>query len=181
MTNELTVIGARPYEWVRDLCKLVKETPGSAPIETAALLLAPSVPKEKTILIAAPSHNGFPTYTRRLASEIAIQAHRLHGINTADFSCLVSNEHESLCEMKRKGIDTAGTNVAVRVVSEEMAQTLRNLHAAGWKFVIVDNVVDTGKTAKACIKAIRAALNTIVPVTIPVLALGDTGRWENNQ
>ena len=170
MKEQLTVIGAIPYQFCSEFCKLVKNADDSA-IKTASRILAKSIP-EKCVLIPVPSHFGQATYTRALARLIAFNACLWLNKNAIYADSLFCNYHESLCELKQKGanIDNVEVNVAVK---HAFGDILRHYVEEGRDIVVVDNVVDTGKTASSCIVAIREVVDDNVPVKI--LCLGDTG------
>lgn len=166
----IDLIGARPYQTVRDLCHRVKENDPDA-IREAALLLAEGLPTP-CLLIPVPGHEGRAGYTLCLAK-------MTRDILTAEtkeckvVDALTAEPHPSLCELKHAGKDVNDVRIDIDWVSRKEKMLLK-LYAetAGLQIVIIDNVVDTGKTARACLGRLRAE-----GIQASVAAIGDTGLW----
>ena len=165
MMRQLNVIGAIPYKFCKEFCHLLKQGYGPA-IKTAARILVQHLP-DKSVLIPVPGHTGIPGYTFDMANDIA---GRKKGVIFMDFlQCL---PHESLCEMKSAGLPIESLDFVVNVNQSEIPR-LKGLIERGYAVVLIDNVVDTGKTACACIDAIHHAVNKDIEIFI--MAIGDTG------
>lgn len=146
------IISASDYESVRDLCHDVKS--GLKPaIEQAAKMLAPLVPLGKTVLVPVPGHEGAASHTLDLAYAIEKEVRR-SGVDATVFDCLVCDPHESLCEIKRKGGDPSGIELNVRFRDQGGEDIFNKAFRDGYRVVLVDNVVDTGKTARACMDVV---------------------------
>lgn len=165
--TKLDIIGARLYDDVRELCHRIKEGDLKA-IESAASYLARALPPEST-LIPVPGHNGKPDYTLELALAVKEQAIK------ADKTCYVadmlrSQAHPSLCELKRQGADIAGIKLGIEWSSHRWPMYVRTWNPSnGHPLILVDNVVDTGKTARECLGCIRQE-------GVSILAVGNTFR-----
>ena len=169
--KQIKIIGARPYEEVRDLCHKIKQMDPYIMVHTIAQQLYPTLP-DKCILIPVPSHDGKATYTLKLAKTIVLQdalndtAEKI--VKTMDIlDILRSAPHKSLCEMKHENGDINKINIDVFQPTFIEKQMLLAYVEQGYTPVLVDNVVDTGKTAKACLDAL--GLNEV-----SILAIGTT-------
>ena len=188
--TQLHIIGAKPYEEVRDLCHNAKiEVPELVNNIGASFL--PVLPSH-ALLIPVPGHDGSATHTLRLAAAIAAKSIMVNrdaekfgdtknNKYVYPFDCLKCNPHVSFCERKRSGEDISKDELKVEFKNEysltDKEIISRNLQL-GYKFVLVDNVVDTGKTVRSCMKALEPYINK---EDILVLAIGDTGRHRNQE
>ena len=169
---EINVIAAMPYEFCRDFCHLVKS--GYTPaIQTAARLLMHFVP-EKSILVPIPGHGGNATYTLELAKHICKYL-TIAETDAVVFDALKCTPHDSLCELKKSGLPIEDIELGIRLRN---GINLLRFIEAGYAIVLIDNVVDTGKTATAAVEAIRKQVGD--KAVIHVLAIGDTGEYKKN-
>ena len=168
METKLNIIGARPYEEVRDLCHEIKTMGPYDMVKGIAWTLLDSLP-QKAVLIPIPGHTGFATHTLRLAYAIEVAASQsetkkeIHVVHN-----LIGERHVSLCETKHNGGKAEDINVVIQPITLLSKIILSTYIKEGYVPVLVDNVVDTGKTARAAI----AALGNI---ECQVLAIGKTG------
>lgn len=170
MRHRFNVICARPYEEVRTLCHTVKTDPAAA--QAAASAMAGGLP-DGCVLIPVPSHDGQPGYALTLATFLAVEA-RKRGKTVHVRPYLVGNRHRSLCEVKHEGGDPAAVKVAFRLrhpVSDR--RDLETLTGLGMQPVVIDNVVDTGRTAREALRALGTPGS--------VAAIGDTGNWKQKR
>lgn len=107
-------------------------------ISEVADLMAPLVPKD-AVLVPAPSHSGKATDMLDLTKAIAERA----GVPMADV--LSGTERESQKEAKRKGQAIASAEMGIEQTGELPAGRIP---------IVIDNVVNTGNTAEACVKAL---------------------------
>lgn len=161
----LSILGALPYEMVREDCHRVKILDGEA-ISRQGARLADKV-EDRGVIIPVPGHRGFSEHTAVLAGRIAhsalLQEKKVHVLDV-----LTVTPHPSLCEMKRtEGADLSSVHLKMHV-GGVTKRKIRSLLKDGHKVYLLDNVVDTGMTVRAALEA--------VGVNIPVLAIGDTGR-----
>lgn len=162
----LTILGAHPYEEVRELCHAVKgcrhsNTPA---IIRAAMLLVEAIDCP-TVLVPVPSHTGFATDMFALAGVVCVEAAK-RGVPCEVADVLACRPHPSLCEEKHK--EGGGHPEDIRIVMYQMGGEKSMERLAGKYVLLVDNVVDTGKTARAALAALPAASG--------ILAVGDTGK-----
>lgn len=165
--GELTVLGARPYEEVRALCHAVKRRiwPFDEAVANAVGQMAGAIDRP-AVLVPIPSHGGTATYTFALAGALCVEAAK-KGIECTVADILVCKPHPSLCEEKHKD-EGRPEDIAIEMFlksSEPIERIVR-----GRQVFLVDNVVDTGKTACAALTALPAD---------GILAVGDTGRWKD--
>lgn len=163
----LTILGARPYEEVRELCHAVKgcrhsNTPA---IIRAAMLLVEAIDRP-TVLVPVPSHTGFATDMFALAGAVCVEAAK-RGVPCEVADVLACRPHPSLCDEKHK--ERGGHPEDIRIVMYQMGGEKSMERLAGKYILLVDNVVDTGKTARAALSALPAANG--------ILAIGNTGRY----
>lgn len=153
MKRNYRIIAASGYDSVRDLCHDVKS--GLKPaIEQAAKMLAPLVPEMGfVVLIPVPGHEGTAKYTLELAQAIERETKK-YNRNVGVVDCLVCDPHPSLCELKRKGGDPADIELNVRFRDQCGEDVFNKAYQAADRFVLVDNVVDTGLTARSCMDVV---------------------------
>ena len=145
----IATLGKYRTDDLRSLAHRVKDGDAEA-IAEAGRRLAVIMPPD-AVLVPMPSHTGEPTTMRLLADAIAANA---NGAKVVD--ALRSNAHESNYAQKKRGEEPA--EIEMRKVADipENAEVY-----------IVDNVIDTGATYFAAMKAIPNA---------HILALADTDR-----
>lgn len=135
-------ISVANYRDVRGLARKVKSRDPKV-IERAAELMAPLIP-QNAVLVPAPSHTGDATDMLDLANAIA----RITGSDVADV--LKSEPRESQYKSKKeKGRP---------ITSADMGITLTGELPEGKMPVVIDNVIDSGNTAEACVKTIGKGL-----------------------
>lgn len=126
------------YNNLKRLAKGVK-TRDAALIKEAADLIAPLIP-DNAVLIPAPSHSGTATDMLDLAKAIA----KITGSEVADV--LRSAPRESQYQAKKTtGVPMASKQLGIAVEGEIPADKTP---------IIIDNVVDSGNTAEACVQAV---------------------------
>lgn len=159
---EIRIIGARNYEEVRADCHAVKTAaPGDEVFKRCARRIAESI-GTNCILVPIPSHTGRAKDTLTLAKAIR-DALAEKGLRAPVIDGLECDPHESLCELKHtEGVDTDKVEILMRVTESILYEYLVN----NTPVYLVDNVVDTGKTARAALKALPAN---------GVIAIGHTG------
>lgn len=107
-------------------------------IAEVADLMAPLIP-ENAVLVPTPSHSGTSTDMLDVANAISKRT----GAPVADV--LRSEERKSQYEAKRQGQPITSAQMGIHVDGEL---------PEGMTPVIIDNVVNTGNTAEACVKAL---------------------------
>lgn len=108
-------------------------------IAQVADLMAPLIPKD-AVLVPAPSHTGKATDMLDLANAISERT----GAPVADV--LTSGERDSQYEAKYAGRPLSAAEMGIVAATESLP--------AGKIPVVIDNVVDTGNTAEACVQAL---------------------------
>lgn len=170
MMKQLNVIGAIPYKFCKEFCHLIKN--GNLPaIQTAGRILGKQLP-DKSVIIPVPGCKGKAEYTLDMAKHICRTGATLHNKRSFILKALKCQPHPSLCEQKKSGGAIDAIDIKMSIIPDQLP-ILKDLAEKGFAFVLVDNVVDTGKTARACIDAIHHAVNK--DVEIFVMAIGDTG------
>lgn len=167
MKRHYKTIGSAPYEGLLKIyCNAVKNGDREA-LEDAAAILAPHV-TEKTVLVPVPGRSGYADYTFELAQQIereVLEKDTLKDVRV--FNCLICDEHESLCEVKRAGGDADDVPMNIRFRGLEEEDLFNGVYyRQGYRVLLVDNIVDTGKTARACMDVLGDC---------DVLCLCDTG------
>lgn len=136
-----TFVSMGGYMAARNLCHALKNGNRDA-IATAARMMADSIKAmangQSCVLIPMPGHRGGTGYTLDLCRQIS----DLTGIPTADI--LTGNRHMSLNYAKRNDVLATGVPVVISLKSPLPKE----------RVILVDNVLDTGHTAGAAIKAI---------------------------
>ncbi|MBR3822020.1 MAG: hypothetical protein IKJ37_10415 [Kiritimatiellae bacterium] len=145
----IATLGKYRTDDLRSLAHRVKDGDAEA-IAEAGRRLAVIMPPD-AVLVPMPSHTGEPTTMRLLADAIAANA---NGAKVVD--ALRSNAHESNYAQKKRGEEPA------EIEMRKVADIPQNAEV-----YIVDNVIDTGATYSAAMKAIPNA---------HILALADTDR-----
>ena len=129
------------YRQMRILAHKVKERDPKVIAEVADKMAA-LIPKD-AVLVPAPSHTGEATDMLDLAKAISERT----GAPVADV--LKSAERGSQYEAKYAGKP---------IESKEMGITMQGELPEGKLAVVIDNVVDTGNTAEACVQALGKAI-----------------------
>lgn len=167
---ELNLVFSKKYTEVRDLCYEIKRGDTSV-INPFLNEIAEALPN-KSLLIPMPQSSGKAEYTKKMALAIAEHCNNLGTDKTAVvLDGLCGYVHDSVCGRKTKGepFDDIEFGFVYRDRADKRVKALVEL---GWEVILIDNVVDTGTTARAAI----AALNID---KVSVLAIGDTGAWKN--
>lgn len=171
--RSINVLGALPYEEVREDCQALKMglTCHNPMTVRCARRIAERVKFRRCFLVPVPSHHGPAVDTLQLAMAVAEELNR-HDDGLA-FVCdiLESDPHPSLCEVKRSGGDPDAVAFKMRLKAMPAARFLRD--RPHLPVFLVDNVVDTGHTARACLEALPSASG--------VIAVGDTGFHRDNK
>ena len=170
--KELKVICALPYSKVRECCHAIKGawSLNDSAVRRCASRIASGL--GDCILVPAPSHTGPATDALVLAQAICSEmVSRGHVCVVCDV--LAAVPHRSLCEAKHNGEDPSTIKIMVYrkdnadngflVTNESLSPAYR------LPVRLVDNVIDTGRTARACMK--------VLPFDA-VVAVGDTGEWK---
>ena len=126
------------YNQLKRLAKGVK-TRDPKIIQEAAELIAPLIP-ENAVLIPAPSHTGRATDMLDLANALA----EITKAEVADI--LQSAPRTSQYQQKKE--------TGVPMSSKNLGITLNGVVPEGKVPVVIDNVVDSGNTAEACVQAL---------------------------
>ncbi len=144
---KLNIIGALPYEQVREDCHAIKDSQKNMEIILRhAGRLARALPG-KSLLLPVPSHTGVVNETYLLAREIRREA--IATGKRCEIYCPVRcNARESFCELKHQGVDITGMDTGFFIMDKEHFEEVRNRYVKdGFELIIVDNIVDTGTTA----------------------------------
>ena len=157
------VIGAVPYESARDRCLAARE----GVFHSEDLLRIAAALPQRSLLVPAPSRTGLPTWSLTLARRLAVAARSLDK-QTFVRPLVVGSPRESLHDAKHEGRDTSDIRLGFRyrypILDAREVETLRSI---GCKVVVVDNVIDTGRTARE----MAAVLGDVL-----VAAIACTGR-----
>lgn len=131
----MKIICMGEYRTYKALCRKVKEGDVES-IELAAQTLSSLIP-EGSILVPIPGRFGYATYTLLLAIRTAKKGEfRIE-------NCLRGEVRDGLCEMKKEGKKP-----------KEPIFWKKYRPAKRGKIVLIDNVYDTGMTARAAKKAL---------------------------
>lgn len=153
---------AAEYSQVRNLAHGVKAGDATS-IAFASKLMASTVrelagKEGNAVLVPIPGHGGLAKYTLTLAEGIG----NLTGLPVVN--ALISDRHEALYTVKKKHKNT-------EVVPLEMEQVKKI--PVGMFPILIDNVLDTGKTASNAYKALDME-------TTKMAVLGDTIKFTHN-
>lgn len=121
------------------LAHAVKEQNNREAIEQAADLMAPLVP-QYSVLVPAPSHEGMATDMKALAEALSERT----GMPVADV--LKSEPRQSQYDVKM--------STGKPISSEDLGIRMEGILPEGRMPVVIDNVVHSGNTAEACVKAL---------------------------
>lgn len=157
------IIGAYRYEEVRQACHHIKER-NEEIIAAWANVLAEKI-GPNTVLIPVPGHEGYASYTARLAQEIAYRTRILGIPNVIARDLLKGKERPSLCELKHEGIPVTDTDLGLSWKHLFAKAEYKRLTAKGYRPVIVDNVIDTGYTLRHCLDLMPGADAVVIAIT----------------
>ena len=170
----MRIIFAKKYNEVRDLCHDVKETkpcPGLPVFYDEASAAMPV----KAVLVPMPGSGGIASYTADMAYELAKNSNaQFVGKTAVVLNCLVGSIRDSVCRRKEAGEPFDDIQFGFRFGSSEARERLEKFIRAGWDVILVDNVIDTGTTARAAMQAMG-----LTDTQCGILAIGDTGAWQN--
>ena len=148
----MRIIYAKNYNEVRDLCHNVKESkpcPGLPVFYDEASAAMPV----KAVLVPMPGSGGIASYTNDMAHELAMSINRQScGKTAVVLNCLVGSVRDSVCRRKEAGEPFDDIEFGFRFVNEEAKVRLEKFIRAGWDVILVDNVIDTGTTARAAMQ-----------------------------
>lgn len=166
--QHVNIIYSRPYEEVREACHAVKTSYPER--DKWARILAANLPAwDKVVLIPVPGHEGYPSYTHALCCGMAI-TYPPQGMKMQIFAAVTCEPRESLCSLKEAGEPLPDE---LRFDTEPAdLQKLHSLISLGYKPIVIDNVIDTGRTAKAMQEALG--------VPCAFMCIGATGRHLQN-
>lgn len=148
-------------------CQLAKKNADRIPVAFLAEY-AHNLPL-KCILIPVPGHRGGAKANLDLCHALKKAADLSRDVRTID--ALRCNPHESLCEAKRQGKDTAGIDIRMHINAKETSREDLQMLNKTFQIVLVDNVMDTGRT-------LRAAAEAIGLEDVKAITLGYTGNDE---
>lgn len=170
----MRIVYAKPYGEVRDLCHDVKESkpcPGLPVLYDEASAAMPM----KTVLIPMPGSGGVASYTADMAYKLAKNINaQFVGKTAVVLNCLVGSVRDSVCRRKEAGEPFDDIQFGFRFVNDESKERLKKFIRDGWDVILVDNVIDTGTTARAAMQAMELS-----DAECGVFAIGDTGAWKN--
>lgn len=161
--EDIQLIYSNPYEQVKALCHRVKEPNGVFDIPRQLLAQAWSALGRQSILIPVPGHLGTPDDMTVLCGRIR-DCGRAKRINIIEM--LRGDARPSLCEAKRRGDKLP--DVTFTINGEETSAEDIALLSKTFDIVLVDNVLDSGRTAQAAQRALG--------VPCKLITLGSTGR-----
>ena len=130
------------YRKLQQTARKIKKGDQAA-IDKAAEMMAPLIP-DNAVLVPVPSHEGKATDMLQLANAIASRT----GSEVADI--LTGTPRKSQYENKKEG--------GKALTSSELGITKNGNLPEGKIPVVIDNVVDSGNTAEACIKALGTGM-----------------------
>lgn len=139
----MKVLSIDSYDRIKGLCKDVKEGDVLS-FNHAAALLARMV-SEDDILVPVPGRFGRATYTLSLVVRIAYKT----GCGVCN--CLRGEIRDSLCDLKHDG----------KEIQAPEFQRAFKIPQKG-RYILVDNVYDTGLTASAAAKALKRKCDILV-------------------
>ena len=168
MKKDIELLYGLFYETVRKDCHAIKNCEFKA-IEDWARILAQEIP-DGSVLVPVPGHKGRARSTYFLAQ--AIRQKAFPGKNLLVYDCLKSKRHTSLCELKQKGLPTEGVELGVRFTNFFAKIAFQSVRI-GRTVILIDNVIDTGKTVRACMEVLEGDVKTAV--------VGDTGAWREQK
>lgn len=162
--DNIKLLYSNPYEEVRDLCHAVKTPGGFLDVPKKIYFQAGSALGRRTVLVPVPGHDGTPNHTLDMCISIR-NNNPWKDIRIVD--ALRGHKRPSLCEIKQQGGDPNDIKVAFHVNLNEIEPDQVKTLAKSFDIVLVDNVVDSGRTALAAQKAIG--------VPCGLITIGSTG------
>lgn len=170
----MRIIYAKNYNEVRDLCHNVKESKPCPALPVFYDEASAAMPV-KAVLVPMPGSGGIASYTNEMAHELAMSINRQScGKTAVVLNCLVGSVRDSVCRRKEAGEPFDDIEFGFRFFNEEAKVRLEKFIRAGWDVILVDNVIDTGTTARAAMQAMELS-----DAECGVFAIGDTGAWKN--
>ena len=169
---KLRILGARPYDEVREDCKAAKTAmrPTDPAVTRCARRIAASL--GDCILVPIPSHEGHATHTLALAEAIAAILWEKGKVSVVA-DALECEPHESVWERKAAGTYDGPKHYGVSAeFNYDYSKIVRNSELPAdlrLPVYLVDDVVDTGYTASSYMRLIR---------TDGIAAIGYTGNHE---
>lgn len=155
----ITLIHGLRYDSVRELCRKIKTPPYLIDVPRT---LIRSIPR-RAALIPVPGHEGKATYTFELAISLRNYCNMWDNKDVEVFDILEGDPRESLCELKQQGKNPDKVKTTFRPNGSYQEEDISDR-----PLVLIDNVVDTGRTARAAQQALGR------PCLLAVI--GDTGR-----
>ena len=127
------------------------------------------------VLVPIPGSGGIASYTADMAYELAKNINaQFVGKTAVVLNCLVGSVRDSVCRRKKAGEPFDDIQFGFRFVNSDAKERLEKFIRAGWDVILVDNVIDTGTTARAAMQAMELS-----DAECGILAIGDTGAWKN--
>ena len=142
--QDLTFIYANDYRDVRDDCHAIKENASVIARKYAPQIAAS--PPDRCLLVPIPGHEGKASHTLLLGAAICAEAFKNGKRSVMVLDCLVCRPHLSLCKLKHEGEDVSGVELGMRFYSKGLRTMFRRFVRNKYTIVLLDNVVDTGKT-----------------------------------
>lgn len=181
----MKILFALPYQEVKTLCHNIKNYPQISEEDDKQLKewldkfcetlnkYYEKREKGKFILIPIPQKTGYAEYTQNLAFRIAEEAlMQFPELTFITANCISGIPHDSVCERKQQGLMFDDIDFGFSC-SSKMYERIHNMVDDGWHPVLVDNVIDTGTTARAAIKALGFEEDNV-----SILTIGDTKAWK---
>lgn len=154
-----------PTDEIRGLCYRVKEEFGWRSIPKNVLYQMASALGPKTVLVPVPGHGGRAGYTMDICFALSNYA-TWKDIRIVD--ALIGNAHPSLCKIKHDGGETSDIPVVFTLNGDEInAEQVKTL-SEKFDVVLLDNVIDSGRTAREAKKALG--------VSCKLITIGTTGQ-----
>lgn len=170
----MRIIFAKNYNDVRDLCHNVKESKPCPALPVFYDEASAAMPV-KAVLVPMPGCGGIASYTNEMAHELAMSLNKQScGKTAVVLNCLVGSVRDSVCRRKEAGEPFDDIQFGFRFVNDEAKERLEKFIRAGWDVILVDNVIDTGTTARAAMQAMELS-----DAECGVFAIGNTNAWKN--
>lgn len=134
----------------REICHEIKNRNEECYKIMADFFLAQEIVDKSCILIPAPQHEGYAVYTKQIAELIAQKS----GAAVADV--IKSTPRKTLYEYKQKCLKPM-LNFTLMKANWPAARQDEDV-----KMFLIDNVLDTGQTLKACQRAVGVPLTPLV-------------------
>lgn len=166
MKQDINLLFGLPYERVREDCHLIKDGNDDTMWKWAPII-AKRLPN-KCLFIPVPGREGTAKQTASLVIKIQTEMMKT-GKESKYFAVITGKPRRSLCEMKKAGYPIEDIDLGLKLVHKNTRSKLDNYISMGYTPILVDNVIDTGKTVRDCLK--------LLPNNTKVVVLGDTGAW----